>query len=87
MSQNKEDLKNKIFYRAAYRGTKEMDLLIHSFVKFIIDDIDDEKLEILDQFVNMNDEDLISIKNDEFSLTFNDPYMKNIVQKFKKFKL
>ena len=87
MSQNKEDLKNKIFYRASYRGTKEMDLLIHSFVKFIIDDIDDEKLEILDQFVNMNDEDLISIKNDEFSLTFSDPCMKNIVQKFKKFKL
>ena len=28
MSQNKEDLKNKIIYRASYRGTKEMDILI-----------------------------------------------------------
>ena len=27
MLQNKEDLKNKIIYRASYRGTKEMDIL------------------------------------------------------------
>ena len=37
MSQNKEDLKNKIIYRASYRGTKEMDILMTGFVKTIID--------------------------------------------------
>ena len=28
---NKEDLKNKIIYRASYRGTKEMDMLLSAF--------------------------------------------------------
>ena len=38
MSQNKEDLKNKIIYRASYRGTKEMDILMTAFVKSFIED-------------------------------------------------
>ena len=33
MTQNKEDLKNKIMYRASYRGAKEIDILLTSFVK------------------------------------------------------
>ena len=32
MSSNKEKLKNKIIYRASYRGTKEMDILMIGFV-------------------------------------------------------
>ena len=40
MSQNKEDLKNKIIYRASYRGTKEMDILMTDFVKSFIDELD-----------------------------------------------
>jgi len=40
MSQNKEDLKNKIIYRASYRGTKEMDILLTTFVKKHIDSFD-----------------------------------------------
>ena len=32
MLQNKEDLKNKIIYRASYRGTKEMDILMLSLI-------------------------------------------------------
>ena len=38
MSLNKEDLKNKIIYRASYRGTKEMDMLVIAFVKTIINE-------------------------------------------------
>ena len=63
MSMNKEDLKNKIIYRASYRGTKEMDILMLSFVKSIINEINDDNLESLDKFINLNDETLISIKN------------------------
>ena len=40
MLQNKEDLKNKIIYRASYRGTKEMDILMIGFVRSIIDQMD-----------------------------------------------
>ena len=39
MSQNKEDIKNKIIYRASYRGTKEMDILMIAFVKSLIDEL------------------------------------------------
>ena len=36
MKINKDDIKKKIIYRASYRGTKEMDVLISSFVNSII---------------------------------------------------
>ena len=60
MSQNKEDLKNKIIYRASYRGTKEMDILMTAFVKSFIDELDQDLLKVMDSFVNMDDETLIS---------------------------
>ena len=62
MLQNKEDLKNKIIYRASYRGTKEMDILMIAFVKSLINTLDIDNLIALDKLVNMNDESLISIK-------------------------
>ena len=60
---NKEDLKNKIIYRASYRGTKEMDILVRSFVDCIINKMDLNQLEELDKFVNLDDETLQQIKN------------------------
>ena len=39
-----ENLKKKILYRASYRGTKEMDLLLRSFVKYNIDLFDIDQL-------------------------------------------
>ena len=62
MTFNKEDLKNKIIYRASYRGTKEMDILMIRFVKSIIDKLDVDHLNALNDFINMDDELLISIK-------------------------
>ena len=87
MSPNKEDLKNKIIYRASYRGTKEMDMLIIAFVKSIINKINDSSLQKLDEFVNMNDETLMSIKNKQSLLNTNDPIMEDIIDRFQRFKL
>tara|TARA_Y200000002_G_scaffold345943_1_gene320192 strand:+ start:958 stop:1221 length:264 start_codon:yes stop_codon:yes gene_type:complete len=87
MSQNKEDLKNKIIYRASYRGTKEMDILMLSFVQFIFKHIDDKDLKILDEFVNLNDETLISLKKGESSFNEKNPEMLKIIKKFKKYNL
>ena len=87
MSPNKEDLKNKIIYRASYRGTKEMDMLIIAFVKSIINKINDSSLQKLDEFVNMNDETLMSIKNKQSLINTNDPIMQDIIDKFQRFKL
>ena len=59
MSLNKEELSNKIIYRASYRGTKEMDILMLNFTRSIINKLDLDHLKALNKLVNMNDEDLI----------------------------
>ena len=53
-----ESLKKKIKYRASYRGTKEMDLLLTSFVSSIINILSHDELKKLDIFLNFNDEDI-----------------------------
>ena len=82
MFENKEELKNKIIYRASYRGTKEMDILMTGFVKSLIDDLNLIELKELDYLVNLDDESLINIKNnilnDKISLT-------NLIKSFQKF--
>ena len=85
MSQNKEDLKNKIIYRASYRGTKEMDILMTAFVKSFIDELNEDTLKILDTFVNMDDETLISLKKKESITNFKDEMMLHIIDKFRNF--
>ena len=87
MSKNKEDLKNKIIYRASYRGTKEMDIMMVSFVKSIINDLNDIELKYLDRLVNLDDEKLISIKNGESKSNIKDTIMINIINKFIEFNL
>ena len=86
MTLNKEDLKNKIIYRASYRGTKEMDILMTAFVKSLINDFDENFLKTLDLFVNMDDETLISIKKKESLFNYKDEKILYIIDKFQKFK-
>ena len=86
MTLNKEDLKNKIIYRASYRGTKEMDILMTAFVKSLINDLDENFLKTLDTFVNMDDETLISIKKKESLIDYKDEKILYIIDKFQKFK-
>ena len=85
MSQNKEDLKNKIIYRASYRGTKEMDILMLGFVRSIINRLSIGELEALNSFVNLDDELLISIKKKESLLNFSDKNLLKIVSEFETF--
>jgi Uncharacterized conserved protein len=87
MLENKEELKNKIIYRASYRGSKEMDILMISFVNSIIHKLNLKQLNELDNFVNMDDETLVSIKNDELLINFKDPSILKLVENFKKFKI
>ena len=82
MFENKVELKNKIFYRAMYRGSKEMDILMTNFVKSIINDLNLAELEELDFLVNLDDESLKNIRNnilnDKISLT-------NLIKNFQEF--
>ena len=84
MSQNKEDIKNKIIYRSSYRGTKEMDILMTSFVKSIINELDYNQLIQLDKFINLDDEILKSLKNKELKHQIDEDLI-NILKKFEKF--
>ena len=67
MNSNKQNLINKIIYRSQYRGTKEMDIFVSSFVKSIIDSLSIDDLKDLDLLVNMNDEDISKISKNEIS--------------------
>ena len=84
MSDNKEELKNKIIYRASYRGSKEMDILMTNFVRSVINDLEYDQLVDLNYLVNMDDESLISLKNKESEINLK--YLE-IVEKFQKFKI
>ena len=53
-----ETLKKKIIYRANYRGTKEMDILLTSFVNKIIHDLDLKNLKELLELLELDDDTL-----------------------------
>ena len=58
MTFNIEELKKKIIYRSTYRGTKEMDALISSFTKQIINNLNADELINLSNLLNIDDENL-----------------------------
>ena len=58
MTINIKDLKNKIIYRANYRGTKEMDKLLGSFTKKYIDQFNEQELTFLCDLLDCDDENL-----------------------------
>ena len=53
-----KDLKNKIIYRANYRGTKEMDKLLGTFTKKYIDQFNEQELKFLCDLLDYDDENL-----------------------------
>ena len=85
MNSKLEILKKRLIYRAGYRGTKEMDILLSSFVNKNINSFDEDQLIELENFLNFEDEIILNF------------YHHNIVEKeidknfisefFKKFKM
>ena len=55
---NIDELKKKIIYRSTYRGTKEMDVLLSSFTKQIINDLNGDELINLSNLLDIDDENL-----------------------------
>ena len=56
MTDKLEILKKRLIYRASYRGTKEMDILLSTFVNKYIDSFDEPLLSELETFLNFEDE-------------------------------
>jgi antitoxin CptB len=80
-----ENLKKKLLYRSNYRGTKEMDILLSTFVKFYINKLNRDELIELDSFLNLEDELIYNIyQTNEHA---NDPNFENIIKLLKKFKI
>jgi len=74
-----ESLKKKVKYRSSYRGTKEMDLLLTSFVSSIINSLSIDELKKLDIFLNCNDEDISNFYLNKIPITtFNDSKILNL---------
>jgi len=55
-----EIFKKKLVYRAAYRGSKEMDILLSSFVNKHIDIFNENQLLELEKFLNFEDEVILN---------------------------
>ena len=63
MSNKLEILKKRIIYRASYRGTKEMDILLSTFVNKYIETFDEALLLELEIFLNYEDEIIFNFYN------------------------
>ncbi len=62
MSLDIDELKKKIVYRSSYRGTKEMGILLSSFVKDIINLLNNDELKNLFNLLNIDDDNLYKFK-------------------------
>ena len=60
MTNELEILKKKLLYRASYRGTKEMDILLSTFVNKYIDEFNHDLLKELEVFLNFDDEIILN---------------------------
>ena len=55
--------KKKLIYRASYRGTKEMDILLSKFVNNYVHKFKMEELNELEKFLNFEDEIILNYYN------------------------
>ena len=65
MNNDITNLKKKLIYRSQYRGTKEMDKLIGSFVENHIDNFDYKDLKDLEKFIDIDDDTLYKFYNNQ----------------------
>ena len=56
MINNLDIFKKRLLYRASYRGTKEMDILLSSFVRKYMSEFDEKQLLELEKFLKFDDE-------------------------------
>ena len=85
MNNKLEIFKKKLIYRAGYRGTKEMDILLSSFVNKYINDFDENFLTELEKFLDFEDEIILNFYN--FNLVEKDIDQNKVSKIFKKFKI
>ena len=85
MNNKLEIFKKKLIYRAGYRGTKEMDILLSSFVNKYINDFDENLLTELEKFLDFEDEIILNFYN--FNLVEKNIDQNKVSKIFKNFKI
>ena len=85
MSEELEIFKKKLLYRASYRGTKEMDILLTKFVKKYLNVLSHEQLKQLEKFLEFEDEVIYNFYN--FDKVKKDIDKNKISEIFKNFKI
>ena len=85
MSEELEIFKKKLLYRASYRGTKEMDILLTKFVQKYLNSFNDEQLKQLEKFLEFEDEIIYNFYN--FDKVKKDIDKNKISEIFKNFKI
>ena len=85
MNNKLEIFKKKLIYRAGYRGTKEMDILLSAFVNKYINTFDETLLVELEKFLNFEDEVILDFYHN--NLMEKDIEKNKISIIFRKFKL
>ena len=85
MSEELEIFKKKLLYRASYRGTKEMDILLTKFVKKYLNLFNYEQLKQLEKFLEFEDEIIYNFYN--FDKVKKDIDKNKISEIFKNFKI
>jgi antitoxin CptB len=85
MNNELEIFKKKLVYRAGYRGTKEMDILLSSFVNKHIESFNESQLLELDKFLNFEDEVILNFYH--YNIIENQVDKNAVSIMFKNFKL
>ena len=85
MTDKLEILKKRLIYRASYRGTKEMDILLSAFVNKYIDSFDETLLSELETFLNFEDEIILNYYN--YTIIKKKIDKNKVARIFKKFKI
>ena len=85
MSNKLEIFKKRLIYRASYRGTKEMDILLSNFVNKYIDEFDETLLIDLEKFLNLEDEIILNYYH--YDVLDKNIQENKILKIFKKYKI
>ena len=86
MTKKLELFKKKLLYRASYRGTKEMDILLSSFVKKHVNLFTESQLIGLEKFLDFEDEIILNYYNfDKIENNIDKNEISKIFKKFRNF--
>ncbi len=79
-----ENLRKRLLYRSSYRGKKEMDILLSSFVKYYINKFSKDDLDELEKLLDHEDEVILDFyQNNRSNKFFKESKISKLLKDFK----